>query len=333
MDIDLCFDDVLLEPKYSSISSRELVDISCPSLGLDLPVIASPMDTVSGAKMAAAMERAGGMAIIHRYNSPEEQHQIVKESGCKKRIGIAVGLKDYSRRMMLNCEYNPVVCVDVAHGHNECVWKAIRKIKEIDGKCFVIAGNVATAAGARFLQEAGADAVRVGIGSGSICTTRVQTGHGVPLLQSLLDIKDDIRVTCPIIADGGIRNSGDAVKAFAAGAQAIMCGSLLSGTDETPGEVIINEHGDKIKVYRGMASREAQENLKNNKVVKCPEGVSSFVPYKGPVAPVLAQLAGGIRSGLSYSGAFDIRTLYCFARFRRISHHSKIEGIAHISLI
>ena len=221
-----------------------------------------------------------------------------------------------------------ILCIDVAHGHHTSVKKAIKALKKkFDDRVIIIAGNVATADGYCDLSDWGADAVRVGIGGGSICSTRIQTGHGVPTLQSIMDCVDSYG-DAYIIADGGIRNSGDIVKALAAGANFVMLGSLLAGTDESPGQVFSTGEGKKYKVYRGMASVEAQVDWRGQ--ARSLEGVSTTIPYKGSVMKVLSDLEQNIRSGLSYSGATDLKELYHKSKFIKQTNAGMIESSTHI---
>ena len=372
MKTALSFDDVLLVPRMSKIQSRSEVSLcSClreetweedtnrkvPHVLLNLPIISSPMDTVTGRDMAIAMEKAGGLGIVHRYCSIDEQIEMVKPEDNKssvwdevlisrksskpqltfeappiRRIAAAIGVTgDYMERAqeLVNNDCN-IFCVDVAHGHHISAKKALKALKkEFDDRVIIIAGNVATAKGYEALSRWGADAVRVGIGGGSICSTRIQTGHGVPTFQSILDcIKSE--GDAYIIADGGIRNSGDIVKALAAGADFAMLGSLLAGTDESPGQVFSSGDGKKYKVYRGMASVEAQVEWRGE--ARSLEGVSTTIPYKGSVKKILADLEQNIRSGLSYSGARDLAELFQNAKFIQQTNAGMRESNTHILL-
>ena len=331
----ICFDDVLLTPQYSEIMSRQNID--CRSKlhnagSFRLPVISSPMDTVTEKKMAIALGQAGGLGIIHRYNEPTVQAALVakaKDSGAG-RVGAAVGVTgDYVERTKLllkaGCD---VVCIDVAHGHHAIVRHALKVLRKTFGYDFhIMAGNVATLTGFNDLADWGANSIRVGIGGGSICSTRIHTGHGVPTLQSVMDCGASDR-DAALIADGGIRNSGDIVKAIAAGADFVMLGSLLAGTTESPGDVISDSDGSYAKVYRGMASKEAQINWRGH--VSSLEGVSSLVQCRGPVSDVLDELAVGLRSGLSYSGAGTIAELHAKSEFIRQSFAGGNESSTHI---
>jgi IMP dehydrogenase len=231
-----------------------------------------------------------------------------------------------------------VIVVDTAHGHSAGVMAAVERIKALSNAVQVIAGNVATPEGAEALIAAGADAVKIGIGPGSICTTRVVAGVGVPQFTAILETAAACRQHgVPAIADGGIRNSGDIVKAIAAGADAVMVGSVLAGTDESPGEVFLYQ-GRSYKSYRGMGSigamargsadRYFQQDIKDTlKLV--PEGIEGRVPYKGPVSAVLHQMVGGLRAGMGYTGSPNIEDLQRNARFRRITGAGLRESHVH----
>ena len=325
----LSYDDVLLVPQYSEIESRSAISLESQlgkSLKFNTPVIASPMDTVSGRDMALALSRLGGVAIIHRYNTIEEQVSIVsavKREG--ERVGAAIGTTgDYMARVAaLEAVGVDFVCVDVAHGDHIMVKQAINAIKEKYGSSLhIMAGNVATKQAFLRLEAWGADSIRVGIGGGSICSTRIQTGHGVPNLTAVMECAS-VAVRAAVIADGGIKNAGDAVKALAAGADFVMLGSMLAGTDESPGEVV-----DGRKVYRGMASREAQEGWRGKS--SAPEGISTTVPYKGSVINIFNDLVGNIRSGLSYTGVANISDLQARAEFIRQTTAGQHESWTHI---
>ena len=465
----LTFDDVLLVPKYSDISSRQQTDLSTKlsrNISLQIPLISANMDTVTESSMAVTMAREGGIGIIHRFLTVEEEvgevlkvkrsgsvmienpysigpdqtvreaieyasekqisgllvidsesnlvgiltdrdlvfesdkslvrdvmtldvvtarqgigldeakdilHKnrieklpLLDESGLvrglitskdiknlenypnatkdhkgRPLVGAAVGVKgDFMERteMLLDADAD-VIVVDIAHGHSDNAITAIRNIKKAFPDCELIAGNVATAAGAEDLIRAGVDAIKVGVGSGSICITRVVTGSGVPQLTAVLDCakvgrKHDI----PVISDGGTRTSGDATKALAAGASSVMVGSILGGTDESPGSVLV-KNGKRFKVYRGMASLGASlgrqstdprsQSIHDDLNDYVAEGVEAMVPHKGSVTEILKQLTGGIRSGLSYCGAHTIPQLQGNAEFVKMSRAGFAESQPH----
>ena len=328
----ICFDDVLLVPRKSSIPSRDDIMIGADlprGFGhLYLPVIAAPMTTVCEDEMCNALFNCGGMGIIHRYNTIEEQAEIIKKVTVPL-YGVAIGATgDYLERTSSAYTLGTrIFLIDVAHGHHENVARAIGLLrKHFDMDILIIAGNVATAEGAMFLSSCGADMVRVGIGGGSVCTTRIVTGHGLPTLESVCRVKQS-RNTTPIIADGGIRNSGDAVKALAAGASFVMLGSVLAGTNECPNGGTWN---GKI-AYEGMASNVAQHRRKKpgDKDPQYIEGTTAMIDPKGSVASVMKPFAAWIRSGLSYSGARTVPELYEYHEFVKVSSATQQENKPH----
>ena len=332
----LCFDDVLLVPQYSEIESRSQVDVSSnldENLKFALPVISSPMDTITEESMAVVMGNSGALGIIHRYNSINEQADIVKkvlEKNSDIPVAVAIGATgDYIDRAerMIHLGVK-ILCIDTAHGHHIAMERAIKTLKDNYGqRTHIMAGNVATLEGFNALAEWGADSIRVGIGGGSICSTRLVSGHGVPTLQSIVECART-PYSAKIIADGGIKTSGDIVKALAAGADFVMVGSLFAGTKETPGNVFTSNKGKKYKIYRGMASAKAQEDWRGKS--STPEGVSTTVPYKGKVASILNNLSGGIRSGFSYSGARDLKELQIKSKFIRQTSAGQLESSTHV---
>ena len=331
------YDDMLIVPQYSDITSRSEVDISS-RMGhreLRLPIISSPMDTVSEDKMAIAMYGYGGMSVLHRYNTIAEQAAMAKKvtqvSNWSGQIGAAVGVTgDFMERSeALIASGVDVLCIDVAHGHHILVKKALEQLRnEYDNHIYIIAGNVCTLEGINDVADWGADAVRCNIGGGSICSTRTVTGHGLPGLQTIFDCaKTDRNVK--IIADGGIKTSGDIVKALAAGADFVMCGSLLAGTTESPGDVIfLPGTSERVKEYRGMASRDAQMDWRHKS--STPEGVASYIPFKGSVIEILRDLEGGIKSGLSYTGARNLEELRRKVEWARQTSAGTHESGTHI---
>ncbi len=332
----LSFDDVLLVPGYNGIKSRQNVTTSVAIKGrtFGIPLISSNMDTITGVEMANAMTGLGGAAILHRFVSVDENVKLFKKCTQPDKVGVSIGLgKDgLDRAEALISAGAQIICVDVAHGHSKEVNRTLRTLREKYGdNILLIAGNVATYAGADYLAAAGADVIKVGIGSGSVCTTRIKTGFGVPQLSALHDCR---KVDRPIISDGGIRVPADAVKALAAGAELVMLGGMLAGTDETPGDAVETQSpgGKRIRVkrFRGMASREAQEDFMGSMSDwKTAEGVSIEIPCRGPVKDVIQDLMGGIRSGMTYCGAATIEDLQRKAQFMEISHAARIEGTPH----
>ena len=334
----LSYDDVLLVPKYSDITSRSEVDITTDLdkvITLDIPVIGAPMDTVVGTEMAAALSDMGTFGVLHRYCTIGEQSAMVEEvvasSLGEHPIAAAIGATgDFLERATeLVGAGAEILCVDVAHGHHQLVKRAIGQLRGAFGSdIHIMAGNVATAQAFEDLSNWGADSIRVGVGGGAACSTRTRTGHGLPVLDSIMRCAESAG-SAMLIADGGVRGSGDIVKAIAAGADLVMVGSLLAGTDESPGSVITDERtGHKRKVYRGMASGDAQSSWRNK--VSVVEGVSTTVPYKGSVVDVMENIVGGIRSGLSYSGCQNLNQLRLTATFVNQTSAALAESKPHI---
>lgn len=329
----LTFDDVLIIPSKSEIKSRRDPDLSSKitkNFTAQVPLISANMDTITEAEMAIAMMDLGAFGILHRFLSIQDQVSHVKkvlEKGFKN-IGASIGVNaDWKERAdaLVKAGVN-VITVDIAHGHSTSMIDTVKYLKDRFSGVEVIAGNVATPEGTLELIECGADAIKVGIGPGSMCTTRVITGCGVPQLTAIAlcsEVADIYGI--PIIADGGIRNSGDMVKAFAAGASSIMLGSFLSGTIETPGEI---KQGRKQ--YRGMASRAAQVSWRGEVPEgMAPEGESTFVNVKGHVRDVILEACGGVRSGMSYINATSVKEIRDKARFMEMSPHGIAESRAH----
>lgn len=285
-------------------------------------------------------DRVRGLITAQDIIKLQEHPQATKDNKGRLRVGVAIGVRqdDLERAGACIEQGADVVVVDVAHGHAEHVLEMVRQLKARFPGTPVIAGNVATAQGVQDLAVAGADAVKVGVGSGSICITRIVTGFGVPQLTAVADCAEAGReLGVPVISDGGTRNSGDMVKALAAGASTVMIGSLLAGTDESPGASVVRE-GRRYKVVRGMASLSAnlsrkeidQAELDLNEFERVvPEGVEALVPHRGSVADTLHQLVGGLRSALSYAGAAGIEELWEKAEFMRITPAGERESGAH----
>ncbi len=332
----ICFDDVLLIPQYSEILSRKEIDVSSNlgQVSYKCPVISSPMDTVTENKMATEMSRLGGLGIIHRYNTPQDQSRLIHLSHADgaKNIGAAVGVSgDYLERAKLAVMAGAsVLCVDIAHGHHALMKNALKNLRSMfDDTVTVVAGNVATLHAFNDLSDWGAHAVRVGVGGGSICSTRIKTGHGVPTLQSIIDCAKSDR-DAVLIADGGIKTSGDVAKAIAAGADFVMLGSMLAGTEETPvNKVWSPEKNAWVYPYRGMASVEAQIDWRGH--TASVEGVASSVVEKGPVKEAIGDIIKGLRSGMSYSGAKSITEFQSKSLFVKQSSSSQVESSTHIN--
>ena len=338
----LSFDDVLLAPQYSDIKSRSEIDTSIElikndiKIKLDIPIISSPMSTVTEAYMCNAINNLGGMGIIHRYNTVSFQTKLCSYVYNTNLKSAAIGVTgDYKERLeSLYNEGLTIVCIDVAHGDHILVKEALEFINEFYPGLFIIAGNVSTADSYERLSSWGADAIRASVGSGSICTTRIQTGHGIPTLQAVIDCDErrkqlvvDGKKAAYIIADGGIKNSGDIVKSLAAGADLVMLGSMLSGTKESPGKITVNNEGKKVKKYSGMASKVAQKSWRGS--YSSIEGVSTYVNYKGTVSKVVNEIMSNVRSGMSYSGARNLLELR-EAIFVQQTQSSHFEGQPHI---
>lgn len=338
MQTALTFDDVLMVPNYSSIESRSEVSIKSKldnKIELDLPLISAPMDTVTEEEMVLSLHKYGSLGIIHRYNTIDQQSLIVKSCRAKgvKNVGAAIGVTgDYLERAIELIKNGAnVICVDVAHGHHKLMKDALSKLRTSFGdELHIMAGNVATKEGFQDLSDWGANSIRVGIGGGSICSTRLQTGFGVPNLSAIFSCTQSEAYQndkAKIIIDGGIKTSGDMVKAFAAGADFVMCGSILAGTDESPGNVLLKE-GEKYKTYRGMASREAQMDWRNKS--SSPEGISTTIKCKGSVEQILEDISGNIKSGLSYAGVRDLKSLPGSVTFIQQTSAGQNESFTHI---
>jgi IMP dehydrogenase len=333
----LTFDDILLIPQYSEVESRKDVQIDTNVLGHDftIPICSANMDTVTEVKMAKEMARLGGAGFLHRYASTEDVLKWVAELVSDGVVAIpSIGIKpqDLEAAKRYVDAGADAINIDIAHGDSLHMVKMVEALKALNIK--VVAGNVATFEAAFRLATAGADVIKVGIGGGSMCTTRIVTGHGVPQITAIQECSR-VRETfsnIKIIADGGIRNSGDMVKALAFGADMCMVGSLLAGTNETPGQIIETMKNGKWhtgKRYRGMASTGARASVAKVGADYTPEGVETTVDCTGPVEDIIAKLAGGIRSGLSYSGAWNIAQLRFEAQYSIITNNGIIESRPH----
>ena len=340
----LTFDDVTLAPNYSEVLPSE-VDTSIKlseNLKLRIPILTSAMDTVTESKMAIAIAKAGGIGVIHRnLNIKDQINEIKKVKKQNLLVGAAVGAgpNEHKRAGQIINEGVDLIVVDTAHGHTKKVGEIIKFIKRQKSKKITLcAGNIATAEAAKYLLNLGVDIIKVGIGPGSICTTRLVAGIGVPQLSAILAVRNGLKnKKAKIISDGGIKYSGDLAKAFAAGADAVMIGSLFAGTDETPGK-LITKNGKKFKSFRGMGSvgamnkgsadRYFQKKQKDaSKYV--PEGVEGFVKYKGKVDSVIYKLVGGLKSSMGYLGAKQIKNLRDKPRFVKITKAGFYESMVH----
>lgn len=325
------FDDVLLVPAYNHHESRRVVDLSVTDklgkLSLKLPVVSSNMDTITESKMANFMSSKGGMGALHRFLSIDDN--ICEFKNCTGSVFVSVGCAalELQRAEALRDAGAEYFCVDVAHAHSHYVGKTLKKLRQLLGNRCLMAGNVATYAGADYLASCGADLIKAGIGSGSVCSTRVKTGFGIPMLTC---IQECARTDRSIVADGGIRKAGDIVKALAFGADFVMLGGMFAGTEPTPGKVIYNEQGKKVKHYRGMASREAQENfLGVMHDWKTAEGIKVDVPYTNNQDAIIADIIGGLRSGLTYAGASNISELQRKLNYVVITQTGLLESLPH----
>lgn len=340
----LTFDDVLLVPSYSEVLPRE-VKTAAPftrHISLDIPLVSAAMDTVTERAMAVAMARSGGIGVIHKNMSIERQAAnvaAVKAHGLKVAAGIGITADVIERSRALVEAGVDAVVLDSAHGDSAGVISALRRVKVEFPGLDVVVGNIATGEAASRLVDAGADALKVGIGPGSICTTRVVAGVGVPQISAIYEVAKAVEGSgVPVIADGGIRYSGDVVKALAAGADTVMLGSMFAGTDEAPGD-IVEQGSSKFKTYRGMGSVDAMKAgsgdryFQNGAKKLVPEGVVARVPYKGSVSDIVFQIMGGLRSGMGYCGAGDISQLHK-ARFVQITSNGLVENHPHdVSMI
>lgn len=335
--LGLTFDDVLLEPRLTNVGRSEinLGTQATKKIKLGIPVLSAAMDKVTESEMAVALGKLGGMGVIHRNCTPEQEADMVATA---KKAGVivaaSVGPSDIERAILLVKAGADCIVVDTAHGQHIPAIKNTKKIKQ-KTKVQIIFGNIATAEAARAVVGF-ADAIKVGIGPGSICTTRIIAGVGVPQLTAISDVYKVAKLKkVPVIADGGIKYSGDIVKALAAGASSVMLGSMLSGTDEAPGSVITKD-GVKYKEYRGMGSLAAMQSNQSsdryqqkNTKVKVPEGIEALTLYKGSLEDVIIQITGGLQSGMGYIGARTIAEMPKQARFVQITNAGLKESHPH----
>ncbi|MCO6540882.1 MAG: IMP dehydrogenase [Lactobacillus sp.] len=355
--LGLTFDDVLLIPAASDVLPREVNPATKlgSNLQLKIPVLSAGMDTVTEAPMAIALAELGGLGVIHKNMSIEAQvaqvKQVKQQASIAERsavdadnhllVAAAVGISEetFTRTQALIDAGADAIVIDTAHGHSQGVLTKISEIRTQYPKQTIIAGNVATAAGTKALFDAGVDVVKVGIGPGSICTTRVIAGVGVPQITAVFDAAEVAQqYGKQIIADGGIKYCGDIVKALAAGGNAVMLGNMLAGTTEAPGEVFTDEHGNQYKSYRGMGSVAAMKDGSSDRYFQSkvhetkklvPEGIEGRLPYKGDVSDVVYQIVGSLRSGMGYVGARTVDDLRNKAQFIQITNAGLTESHPH----
>jgi len=350
------FDDLLLVPAYSTVVPADvsLKTRLCDGIELSIPVCSAAMDTVTESAMAIALARSGGIGFIHKNLSVEAQADMVRavkraevtskdaaiDSNGKLLAGAAVGVSETTmvRVKELVDAGVDILTVDSAHGHSKGVIDTVAKIHKAYPKLPLVGGNIVTSDAAQALIQAGASVLKVGVGPGSICTTRIVSGVGVPQLSAISDVVQVAkRYNVGVIADGGIKFSGDIVKALAAGADAVMLGGLLAGCEETPGE-IIEVYGKRVKTYVGMGSLSAMQRGSSDRYFQggqkelkklVPEGIEATVPYKGPMSDVIYQMMGGLRSGMGYCGCETISELKDKAKFVKISNAGLKESHPH----
>ncbi len=335
------FNDVLISPKYNKIVSRRDVKFETQvtkNYKLDIPIIAANMDTICESEMAIALGRLGGLGVLHRFLSIEDQVNEVKKIKTEKLIAAAaIGVKDFEERTKALSEAGiNIIVLDVAHGHSKRTGKTLDWIKNNYPEIDVIVGNIATKDAAEYFISKKADGIKVGIGPGSACTTRIMTGAGVPQITAIMDVYEATQGRVPVIADGGIKCPGDIVKAIGAGADTVMSGSIFAGCDETPGE-ILEKDGKKVKEYRGMASYLAtvkKLKLDGQKIDEDVhvEGEATTIDCRGSITHVIHKYLGGLASGMTYVGADTIEKLRGKADFIEISSAGYTESVAHMLL-
>jgi len=325
------FDDVLLVPAYNHYESRQHVDVSVTDrsgkLSLQLPLMTANMDTITESAMANFIGARGGIGVLHRMMSVERNVEELRRCTFPAFVSVGCADEELARAEALRDAGATHFVVDVAHGHARYVGRTLKQLRQMLPDACLMAGNVATYAGADYLASVGADIIKVGIGPGSVCTTRVKTGHGVPQLTA---IQDCARCDRSIVADGGIRHPGDVVKALAFGADFVMVGGMLAGTRPTPGERTRDASGQWVKTYRGMASREvADEHHGGIAEWKTAEGVAMVVPYREDEDGIIADLVGGLRSGLTYAGSQTVKELQRKLNYVVITPGGWREGMPH----
>ena len=339
----LTFDDVLLLPRYSEVLPSD-TDISVKltdQINLKVPFLSSAMDTVTESEMAIAIAKSGGIGVVHRnLNIKKQTKEIIKVKKRNLLVGAAVGTnkEDIDRAKSLVANGCDLIVIDTAHGHSEKVLKTLSKLKKIDKATPICVGNIATGEAAKKLYNSGADIIKIGIGPGSICTTRMVAGIGVPQISAIMEVKKSLKnKKIKIISDGGIKFSGDIAKAIAAGADAIMMGSIFAGTSESPGKKF-SIKGKIYKQYRGMGSVGAMSSGSANRYFQkkfkdkskfVPEGVEGRVEFKGNVSKIIYQLKGGLRSSMGYIGAKNLKQIKKNAKFIKITKAGFYESMVH----
>jgi IMP dehydrogenase len=334
----LSYDDITLMPQYCPMESRldsrvDLDTVLTPTCRLGIPIISANMDCVTGPKMAIAMAKLGGLGILHRFFDTEEQ-RLDAVNACVTEIDpvVSVGVADGEIMFVDKLLKLGVtdICIDIAHCHSVKMERFIRSVRNLDPTLNIIAGNVCTVDAAKWLHEVcGVECIKVGIGNGAACTTRLVTGHGVPQASALYNIRRSIPPHIKLIADGGIRNSGDIVKALALGANAVMIGKMFAGCDESAAAYHGLSHSLPYKVYRGQSSHDLQKEKGMCRPGISPEGISYKVLAGGSIKDFVGEYVGGIRSGMTYSGAYSISLLQEKAMFIEVSQHGYIEGTPH----
>ena len=340
----LTFDDVTLAPNYSAIlpSETDTKTFLSKNLTLKIPLLSSAMDTVTESKMAIAIAKEGGIGVIHRNLDVKKQiFEIKKVKSKNLKVGAAVGAgpSEILRAEAILKEKVDLIVVDTAHGHTKKVAEIIKKIRKLkSSKTALCAGNIATTEAAKFLAKLGVDIIKVGIGPGSICTTRLVAGIGVPQLTAIIDVKKGVKnKKVTVISDGGIKFSGDIAKALVAGADAVMIGSLFAGTVETPGK-LIKKNGQLYKSFRGMGSVGAMnkgsadryfQKIQKDTSKYVPEGVEGIVKFKGNVSNIIYKLIGGLKSSMGYLGSKKIINLRNKSKFVKITKAGFYESMVH----
>lgn len=332
------YNDVLIVPKYNKVISRKDVQLKTKitrNHEIQIPFVVANMDTTCESKMAIEIGKLGGLGVIHQFmtiDQETEEVRKVKQEGLL--TAAAIGVKDVEQRAKALVDAGvDIIVIDLAHGHSKYAGKTLDYLKQTYPQIDIIAGNVATKDAAEYFLSKGADAIKIGVGPGSMCTTRIMTGAGVAQLTAIMDVYETTKGEIPIIADGGIKFPGDVVKALGAGANAIMSGSIFAGTLESPGE-LIEKNNKQYKLYRGSASfdasvKKAELQGEKDKKVLSVEGEQTLIPYKGPIKPILEKYIGGLRSGMTYLGASEMKKIIGKADFTEISLAGFQESIAN----